>query len=53
MPHESDRLQGDSLAGSFESIAKSSQIILTKNLLDCMGSQMNVESSTFSRLGQL
>ena len=42
---------GESIATAFENILRSSQIIITKNLVNTVGSLMLMQSATWSRLG--
>lgn len=42
---------GESVATAFENILRSSQLSVTKNMMDNIGSQMMVQSSLWSRVG--
>lgn len=45
-------IQGDGVAHAFEAILKSSQLNVTKNVANVIGSQMSMQSSVFGRLGK-
>ena len=39
------------MSQAFESVVKASHVSITKNVTDTMGSQMEIESTIFARLG--